>query len=593
MQYYLERATRLPVGGVGMWLTDLVGGSGAKGRRQAFEVQVFKTDHWVIESVCTSEAEARELARKLLPNREGVRIVREYNGSSRDGASAETIIFSEMRQVNPKAVVVPAIEEAPLCTDAKQYLGGDSRRVVTKLLKQYLEQRGLTASEVLCHPAEMKRAMNFENMVPSAVSRVATVQAKAAGVDVRDRREAIYDSLSDLRVRAEAAARLNLPSAAKQGLPALLARAEAVAEGDPVEADYLAKVALCRDTLQVRNLLGKVEWLLETCGESQPFAAVDALVADALGFPAVVQDLLARQPDLGTALSRLIDILDGTFEGQKQESAPAITTVLSRWIGSGGAPETWAVLLDFLLRSLRGTNPLSRDPEQARARFRALLQRMLRLDHVLGGSEAAEAMTAGYLRFIEQGGAEGRRISIDGVLHMVESPRDKLVYLLALAGSPLGQREVGLVLARAQALLGHGHGVNTLTAPQTPLKQKMQMMAGLYRAVLASGLPPADRDALADRVDTMVADYIVQAKVIEKLDDPAASLRVRATRLMQFAAADVLASPKARRMVRDQIIGHLRQPNFDGKYVEGLTTPEEKAAAIKGFYELLRQAKFV
>ncbi|WP_404325583.1 hypothetical protein [Aerophototrophica crusticola] len=368
-----------------MWLNDLVGGSGAKGRRQAFEVQVFKTDHWVIEAVCTTEAEARELARKLLPNREGVRIVREYNGSSRDGTSAETIIFSEMRQVNPKAVVVPAIEEAPLCTDPKQYLGGDSRRIVTRLLRQYLEQRGLTASEVLCHPAEMKRAMNFEDMVPAAVSRVATVQAKAAGLDVRDRRESIYDSLSDLRVRAEAAAKLNLPSAAKDGLPALLAQVEKVAAGDPVEADYLAKVALCRDTMQVRNLLGKVEWLLETCGDSRPFAAVDALVADALGFPAVVQDLLARQPDLGTALSRLVDILDGTFEGQKHESAPAITTLLSRWIGSGGAPETRGVLLDFLLRSLRGTNPLARDPEQQRARFRTLLERLVRQDGVLAG----------------------------------------------------------------------------------------------------------------------------------------------------------------------------------------------------------------
>ncbi|WP_404325581.1 hypothetical protein [Aerophototrophica crusticola] len=202
-------------------------------------------------------------------------------------------------------------------------------------------------------------------------------------------------------------------------------------------------------------------------------------------------------------------------------------------------------------------------------------------------------MTSGYLRFIEQGGAEGRRLSIDGVLHMMALPRDRLVYLMALSASPLGQREAGLVLSRAQALLAPGQGVNSLTTPQTPLKQKMQMMAGLYRATLAAGFDSADRDALADRVDVMVADYIVQAQVIEKLDDPSASLRVRATRLMQFAAADVLSSPKARRIVRDQIIGHLRQPNFDGKYVEGLTTPEEKTAAIKGFYELLRQAKFV
>lgn len=579
-----------------MWRTSVAKASvAAAERRLNFDVQIFKTDHWVVDAVCRTEEEARALANKLLLKHPGVRVVREFAGIG--GAVQETVIFSEMRQQDPKAVVVPALEEAPpVCTETQQYLALESRQIISRLLRQYLERQSLTSSEVLFNPAEMKRAMNYENMVPTAVSRVASIQGKATGQDVRERRDIIYDALSELRNLAEAAVKRGLPDVKKAGFAAAMATVDSVA-ADTEEAEYLAKVMLCRDMTQVRNILGKVEWLLELAADDGAaevhLAVIDTLVADALSFPAVVQDLLGRQPDLGTALGRFLDVLDGAYEPRDKELAPGITRVLSQWLALGHAPQTRQVLLDSFLRSLRSTQPLAREPAVQRERFAALLERSLGVAGFTGGPRMAEAFTAGYLRFIEQGGGEGRRISIDAVLNTIPSGRDRLAYLAELSSSDLGGREMDVLLARAKALLASGQEVNRLVPAQTPLKQKMQSMAGLYALVAESGFPEPDRAALADRVDEVVAEYINANRLIEKLDDPSANLRVRAARLIQFAAADVLASPKARKLVRDQIIGHLRQPNFDGKYVEGLATAAEQTAAIRTFYDLLRQARFI
>lgn len=583
-----------------MWLSSLVGGSTAKGgigRRLNFEVQAYKVDHWVIEEICASEEEAKAVATRLLPLREGVRIVRDFTGAP-GMPPTQTILFSEMRDGQTRAITVQPVDEAPLCMESTDYLQEGSRQVISRMLRQYLEERSLTASELLYNAGEMKRAFNYENMVPIAVGRVATVQGKAASLDMRERRDQIYASLTELQNRADAAQKRAPFSIRQDGFTTAMTKAAALGAGDPATVDYLSKVIFCRDLVQIRNLLGKVEWLLETAadaanGPASHLAIIDTLVADAISFPSVVQDLLGRQPDLGTALGRLLDVLDGQFETDGRESAPAITGILSRWLGTGQAPQSWQVMFESLLRSLRGTAPLARDPQRNRAAFSQLTARVITPSGLIGGSRMAEALTSGYLRFLEQGGSEGRRLSIDGMLGIIALPRDRALYLAELAGSDLGRREMDTLVARLRPLLGRGMDVNALVGAQVPLKPKMQAMAALYRALGASGLPGEEAERLADQVDGLVADYIVAARVIEKLDDPGASLRVRATRLMQFAANDVLSSPKARRMVRDQIIGHLRQPNFDGKYVEGLSSPQEQAQALRNFHNLLRQADFV
>lgn len=580
-------------------MTSLVGGGkgSAIGRRLNFEVQTFKADHWVIEDSLATEEEARALATKLLPNRDGVRIIRDFAGVPGKPAT-ETIIFSEMREAKGKTIAVQPVDDSPVCTESKDYLEAESRQTISKLLRQYLEDKALTASELLYNAAEMKRAINFENLVPTAVGRVATIQGKVTGQDVRERRDIIYSSLTDLRGKAEEAQKRASFSVKQDGFRGALDKVETLCNGDVAEADYLSKVILCRDLVQIRNLLGKVEWLLESAGDAAQNKAahihiIDTLVADASSFQSVIQDLLGRQPDLGTALGRMLDMLEGKFEPTEREMAPPIAKVLSQWLGMGHAPQTWQVVLEAFLRSLRGTSPLSRDPERNRTSFTNLVARVMTPTGLFGGARMADAITNGYLRFIEQGGGEGRRMSIEGVMGLMPAWRDRTLYLAELAGGDVGQREMDTVVARLRNCLSSERDVNGMVGLQVPLKPKMQAMASLYTAVDNAKLPDDVRPAMADRIDEMVASYILQAKVIERLDDPSASLRIRATRLMQFAANDVLSSPKARRMVRDQIVGLLRQPNFDGKFVEGLATPQEQANALRQFYGLLRQAQFM
>ncbi|MFM2044258.1 MAG: hypothetical protein RLY86_2834 [Pseudomonadota bacterium] len=578
-----------------MWLTNVLGGPSQKAKAISFEVQSFKVDHWVTEVICDSEAEARAEATRIQNAREGVRVIREFNSPT--AGLVETVIFSEMRNTNRQSIQPQPIDEAPVCEQTTDFLGPASRRTITKLLRQYLEKRSLTASELLYNPAEIRRVMNFENLVPGAVGRAAAIQGKMLNQDTRQRRDVIFDALGQLRARAERAAKINLPTAAKHGFTVAMGQVDAAAKGDPAEQDYLAKFVLCNDLTQIQNLLGKIEWLISLAaeGKAEPWQleVLDALVSDAVATSSVVQDLLGRQPDLGAALIRLLDVVEGNFVSQGLEQAPEVTAALSRWIGSGGAPQSRATLIESVLKGIGGTQALSRgEPEAQRIAYATLLSRVVGPAGFTAGPPMAEAFTTGYLRFIQQGGAEGRRIAIDGVTAMMKSGAERLLYLLSMACTPTGAKEMPTLMERIRLLLLAPNGVGGLIPATVALKPRMQTLATIYSTMVASDIPVEERTAFADRLDGLIADYIVANKIIEKLDDPSAPLRIRALRLMQFAANDILSSPKARRMVRDQIIGHLRQPNFDGKFVEGLNN-EDKLNALRSFYDLLRQAQFI
>jgi len=100
------------------------------------------------------------------------------------------------------------------------------------------------------------------------------------------------------------------------------------------------------------------------------------------------------------------------------------------------------------------------------------------------------------------------------------------------------------------------------------------------------------RRQIADNVDDLLCAYIVNSRVVERMDNPDDILRHRANRLMQLCAPGTLRSRKALEMVRQRIVAHLRQPDFERRYVEDIADPAMQAKLLRDFFRLLGEAGF-
>ena len=579
-----------------------------------FQVQIYSRDHWGADDRFATEAEAVARARKLIGVRtcEGVRVMREGRAN---GAFTETEVYKEMQRVN-KPVTISPIDEAPPCQSTEDLLGNRSRMTINRLLRGYVEQAVVTPTEIMHNYRELRRLMDKDTLLSSAVSRVAQLQTAAiaeaapgggesapgggakppAGLAVRERRDALFGMVNTVMTQAKKASEIkDPPDVRKLGFSATLERMQATVA--PEDASYCSLAMLSRDLVGRRDWLNKLDSLMslirrEDAAAAEALGLLDGVVADVVGAPSVVKDLLGDQASLSAALSGLIDLSRGAFTGGAMVPADSPVWSLNEEIGGRGLGATVTVMLDLVCRQFKSSQPLARagDAGAEGAAFDELLARVTSRDGVYGGGPMAEALVWRQGRFIEAGGATGRRQAISDLLGRFSDPKDRVRFLMTLSNSELGRQQ-------ASDLVGHlthltdGPAAAQLFVRGEPIRNNLSNVSLLFRQVRESPLAPSQRDHLAGRVDETIADYIVRNRVIERLDNPEDHLRHRAIRLMQLCSPDVLCSPKTLAIAREHIVGLLRQPNFQEKFCEGLP-PDEAERKVREFYGLLMQAGF-
>ncbi|KAA0683510.1 hypothetical protein [Roseomonas genomospecies 6] len=563
----------------------------------SYEVQIYKLDHWVLEGRFDTEAEAMAFGRKLLSGGrvEGMRVLRDWR--RQDGRHVETEIHAEFRQVSRTVTAAPIDEAPPVCLTLDHCYGVQSRMTMNRVLRNYVERSVVTPTEVLHNHAELARLLNTDNLVPTAVGRVAALQAEKVGTDGRGRRDALNLLMHELTDRARvAAARKDLPAIAATGFRLMFDRLDGSLPAE--ERDFLARVVLSRELVQMRNWLAKLDFLSELAredggGADRPLALLDGVIADVLGAPSVAQELLGTQGSLAEALCNLIDLSRGRLSPiRRAEDDRAVQ--LNELLAFHDLDETRFVILDLVRRQLKGTQPLYRhDPAQEMEAFQEVLQRTLGPDGPAGGGPMAEALVLRYLRFLEGGGAPGRRQAIAEVTDRIPDAAGQVRFLLALADSDLGRGHTGDIARLLRKLSGNPANYGRFVHSRLPPRDNLEALTLLYRQAADSALPEEIRTRLTSDLDELLVAYITEDRVVERLDDPGDALRLRANRLVQICAPGILRSRRALEMVRQRVVAHLRQPQFDRKYVEDLPDAAAQQRALREFYRMLGEAGFV
>ena len=91
----------------------------------------------------------------------------------------------------------------------------------------------------------------------------------------------------------------------------------------------------------------------------------------------------------------------------------------------------------------------------------------------------------------------------------------------------------------------------------------------------------------------MVEKYLIDTKLIDKLDNPDAHLRDRAIRMVQFCGSGVLwEEGHAMALARQRVVDHLKGASFIEKFTSDEDDPQKKEIMIRDFYKMMAEAGF-
>src|SRR6185369_5505217 len=99
--------------------------------------------------------------------------------TSRLGKVSQNILFEQQGRSGDSGVItVAAIDAAPQrCEKSADLYGGGVRQSMDKLFRNYTTKMNLTVSEILYNGRELKRVMEKDSLLSSAVSKVASLQS--------------------------------------------------------------------------------------------------------------------------------------------------------------------------------------------------------------------------------------------------------------------------------------------------------------------------------------------------------------------------------------------------------------------------------
>ncbi|CAA7623383.1 hypothetical protein [Magnetospirillum sp. UT-4] len=561
--------------------------------RASYEIQVMKDGRWSTESVRDEEKDAVLLARRFLTDKkcEGAKVVR--NWTRADGKITETEVFAQQQSVREDGEIrIAQVDAAPAkCEAPDDYVGLQSRVMMNRLFRNYMEKVFVTPTELIHNYKELKRLQDKDTLLPSAVDRVAFLQTKEGEQDSRSRRDEIFKEVDHISARARRADGMTLPKL-NGCFREMYDKVAGLAEAD-VDADYLAMVVLSRDLVNVRNWVGKLDRLCRLAveeGDPHSLQLLDGVIADVLGAN-IVQEILGWQPSLAAAIGRMFDLAEGNMPTDGSEAAESVD-MLNRLFKEHKLPASRLCMIDRAHRQLRSANPLYRsDASKELEAFGQVVLRVLTPAGLLFGPETAEALTTRYTRMVVEGGAAGRRAAIIGVFNALPDRAYGLMYLCELAATDFAAEHLDDIVAALDRVYD-ARGLSQLCVRSLPPKERMMRATNAHKVAMASVFPDEIKIKLADHIDGVLERYLIDEQIVEKLDHQDSPLRDRAVRLVQFCAAGVLPEGRAMTRARQRILKLLRQANFDAHFVDGIDDPVKAQKTLRDFHQLLVRAGF-
>lgn len=365
---------------------------------KTFEVHIRRDGRWQMMSAFADQDSALSSARSHLVSG-GTQEVKVVKFRSLAGMELETVILHKVApETNGKAPMLGgSAEGAPLCRTLEDFCGFDSRAVIGRLLRPFLDANKIGATELLYGWSNIRKLEEQGGLLGAAIQAAARHHNDLHGVPVAERAR-------ELRALVDAAAtRARDFLAERKRLPAFdltdLARSSRLID-ETVGEEQHDSVFLLQLTLQLAGCgspVGKLEALaalMNDDAEPRHLALLDGVAADLLGSADTLKELLGRQPSLGAGLCALADALMGRDSPATQEPAAPTLRHLGELTLRGRAPCCFAVLLDRLCQSLAGDQPLDRRDPKAEGGLIEELNRRLTLPTggLLGETATARAM---------------------------------------------------------------------------------------------------------------------------------------------------------------------------------------------------------
>lgn len=473
---------------------------------KTYEVQTESDGKWTFFASHNVKSQAIQQAQALLDSHKysGVKVIAE---SDRKG---DEIIFNERAEVTDKGLTVVPIESSPVCETLADCYQLEARRTIGRLLRQYLDDVGMTAMELAFDFGRLKMLERDDKLYIGALSRLASLQVdKDAGekpVDRQNKLERLYNQLVTNAQKMMKREDLNEALQAG-GLQALIDKVNAEAPADDRHMLILAGLAVHMG--EQGDWSGKIESLVTLLGGQAGVvvqAYVDEALAEILDGTAAITELLGGVADAASAHRMLVQLCQGRLPEVKNPLS--CINELNKTMATYELENARDAILGRVARGIGGVKPMTREGKEGeRTALVTLIRNLEGYAGLLGGPQMAEALTLrAKMALGREDGDLSAEEAVASILAYLPSLPSRAGFVLDLSATDTGAKQQAAVVRNlAQAMRGLT-GVDALTGGGQDAKMAKRVADVLKEKIAAAGLPDELKRTAAATLDKALAN---------------------------------------------------------------------------------------
>ncbi|NQU60027.1 MAG: cyclic nucleotide-binding domain-containing protein [Rhodospirillales bacterium] len=470
---------------------------------KTYEVLTADGNRWILDSTHDIRSTAMQAAEEIigLNKHDGVRVVAE---TERTG---ETEVIFEETIDHDYVVTIASVEDAPVCKNTADFYRFPARRTAGRLLRNLLDDQGLTALELAFNPGQLMMFERNDRLFGPGLQRIAGIQAKATGTEQSDRADFLFRAFDEIKERAKSGIDIEKYSALlkAKGLNALIEGANQWEKGDNQEMAVLAALAA--------HITGRADWdgkllVLAKLGEGAPSAEavgyLDEIVAEILDGAEAVRQVLGGQPDSAAANRMLIRLSHGDIQPPKKTLSCIVE--LNEMMARLDMPQAQSVLLERVAVEISGVHHLTKEGRDAdREAFVGLVRELADGDGLIGGPRMCEAVVK-RARIALSGGEKDLSVehAIDNLHDLMPNRAVRLGFLLDLLNSPLGRKEGELIMDALGRIAKQLSFLASLVPDADGPERVLGVVEKLKRRLEHEGVPAEFRKSLTDNLNELV-----------------------------------------------------------------------------------------
>jgi hypothetical protein len=471
---------------------------------KTYEVLVGEGKRWINNSTHATRSAALEVAEELLKaaNHDGVRVVAE---NERTGE--EEILFEESIDRDDKVIKLNPVKDAPLCAEFIDFYRFPARRTAGRLLRNYLDDQGMTALEMIYNPAQLLMFERNDRVFAPAMQRIGAIQAKATGEQPAKRTDTLFKTFDIIKERAKTSADAEKYSALlkAKGLDSLI---DGAGQWEKEEnREFVIRGAMASHITSCRDGDGKLQLLIGLSRDHpgpEAVAYLDEITAEILDGAAAVMEVLGGQPDAAAANRKLVNLSCGRCQPPKNPISCIVE--LNDMIARLDMPLTRQVLLERVENEIGGIRPLTREGKTVdREAFAVLVRELAEDDGLMGGPGMGAAVVGRARITLTKGESDlSAEQAIDHLLDLMPNRAVRLGFLLDLAASALFEKE-GDVIQQALNRISQQLSFLASLMPDAESLEKVALVVEKLKRRLDNDTLPEDwRQGLSSSLDELV-----------------------------------------------------------------------------------------